>query len=266
GITSIGANAFEWCANLESVTLPESLTEICGSAFLGCENLKEIRLPKNLTSIGPEAFKDCRALKSITIPENVANIGAHAFENCVNLTEINYNAIKCGEIRHAFKCAGKNTDGIAVTIGDKVRELPDGLFSAAEVPYYLYDESIYDVSDYVAYVKSVNFAEGCVCERIGEDAFRACLTLETITLPNSLLTIERDAFNRCKNLKKITIPKSVKNVGFMAFYKCEKLNEVVIEGRLEEMGKRVFEDCTQLKSITAPEGLPNPAGDELSKI
>lgn len=53
--TSIEANAFLDCANLISVTLPESVTVIGNSAFKYCTSLETINLD-NITEIGASAF------------------------------------------------------------------------------------------------------------------------------------------------------------------------------------------------------------------
>ncbi len=47
---------FYRCSNLESVTLPNSLTHIGWSSFFSCSNLKTITLPTNLTYIQSGAF------------------------------------------------------------------------------------------------------------------------------------------------------------------------------------------------------------------
>lgn len=51
--------SFQGCSRLESVTLPEKLTQINFSdTFAECPSLKEIVLPKNLIYIEPDAIKD----------------------------------------------------------------------------------------------------------------------------------------------------------------------------------------------------------------
>lgn len=87
-ITSIGTSAFESCTNLTSISLPNSLTSIGNQAFAGCTNLTSISLPNSLTSIENQAFAGCSSLTSITIPNNVTSIGNGTFLNCENLTSI----------------------------------------------------------------------------------------------------------------------------------------------------------------------------------
>ena len=58
------------------------IASIGNSAFDFCYNLSSITIPNSVTSIGARAFSDCRCLKSITIPNSVTSIGGGAFEGC----------------------------------------------------------------------------------------------------------------------------------------------------------------------------------------
>ena len=87
-VTSIGNNAFSWCEELTSITIPESVTSIGDGAFYECSSLTSITIPESVTSIGEEAFSWCSNLTSITIPESVTSIGEEAFSWCSNLTSI----------------------------------------------------------------------------------------------------------------------------------------------------------------------------------
>ena len=64
-VTAIGENAFNSCA-VETVTIPETVTEIRNSAFWGCSALKKITIPKTVGYIGKDAFKRCSALEEIS--------------------------------------------------------------------------------------------------------------------------------------------------------------------------------------------------------
>ena len=70
-VTSIGANAYEDCTNIETVSLPEGIT-----------------------SIGNYAFSDCTSLIDITISDSINTINDCAFENCTNLQNVYYTGVK----------------------------------------------------------------------------------------------------------------------------------------------------------------------------
>ncbi|MBQ5642199.1 MAG: leucine-rich repeat domain-containing protein, partial [Bacteroidaceae bacterium] len=63
-VTSIGNNAFHWCFDLTSVTIPNSVTSIGSSAFHNCNGLTSVTIPNSVTSIGEEAFEGCKGLTS----------------------------------------------------------------------------------------------------------------------------------------------------------------------------------------------------------
>ena len=65
GITSICADAFYWCANLTSVTLPDTLNKIGGAAFCDCSSLENIVIPSGVTTLDASTFAWCIALKTI---------------------------------------------------------------------------------------------------------------------------------------------------------------------------------------------------------
>ena len=87
-VIGIGANAFQGCSSLSSVTIPNSVTSIGSYAFEGCSSLTSVTIPNSVTSIGGSAFRNCSALTSVTIGNSVTSIGDYAFEGCSSLTSV----------------------------------------------------------------------------------------------------------------------------------------------------------------------------------
>ena len=123
GVTYI-VNAFIGCTNLNSITIPKSVTSINGGAFWYCKNLYSITvaedneyftssdgilfnkdktelicypaqkssdkydIPDTVVKIADWAFAGCSQLKNINIPISMSSIGSCAFVDCEKLTSI----------------------------------------------------------------------------------------------------------------------------------------------------------------------------------
>lgn len=108
-VETINASAFQ-DKNIESVTIPDTITDIGQFAFAGCKCLKEVHFSKNLESIwnyaffycvllesisfpdsvltiGRDAFYFCKALKKVVLPNNLKRLGENAFSNCFSIEE-----------------------------------------------------------------------------------------------------------------------------------------------------------------------------------
>ncbi len=152
--TKIGYMAFEGCKGLTSITIPNSVTRIGSYAFLNCTGLTSINIPNSVTSIGSSAFSGCSGLTGITIPDSVTSIGSSAFSGCSGLTSIN---------------------------------IPDGVTKI----------------DFSAFhgcngLTSINIP-GSVTS-IGSYAFCSCTGLKSVTIPESVTKIDEMAFYACRGL------------------------------------------------------------------
>lgn len=193
GLTEIEANAFSYCDNLTSITIPSSVTSIGYNAFYKC-GLSTIQvsegnavydsrndcnalietdtntliagsnntiIPDSVTSIGELAFCGCNELTSITIPNSVKIIGRDAFNSCSSLENI--------------------------TISDNVTS-------------------------------------------IGYGAFCDCSGLTNFTIPNGITNIFDETFRGCSSLASIVIPNSVTSISFSAFVDCNNLTSITWKG------------------------------------
>lgn len=85
--------------------------------------------------------------------------------------------------------------------------------------------------------------------------FDGLTSLEEITLPKKLKTIDDGSFSGLQKLKSVTIGENVERIG-SAFYLCTALEKVnfpkKLNGQCEICGS--FDGCSSLKSIELPEG------------
>ena len=151
GITYIGSNAFSYCENLTSVSLPDSLEGIGESAFVRCA-LRKLDLPENLSYLGEWAFSNntkltsvvvpkkvtkllgtfhwCTNLTSVSLPEGLTEIGNRAFSFC-NLSSID---IPDTVTDIGFEAFGGNNRLTTVTFPKNVAYLGNNLFMWGEIP------------------------------------------------------------------------------------------------------------------------------------
>jgi hypothetical protein len=83
-MTKMRGPLFGGCTKLETIILPESLTEIGDYTFADAVGLKEITIPAGVTTLGSWAFRDCTSLEKVIFKGNApGRISNNAFENVV---------------------------------------------------------------------------------------------------------------------------------------------------------------------------------------
>lgn len=240
--------------NLVEVVFEENskCTALNNWAFHHCYYLKKINLPDSLVSIGQGVFEFCYILEEITIPENVTSIGIYAFYDCLKIKTINYNAknvANLGNENVAFYDVGSEvSEGVTLTIGNKVTRIPNYLF--------------YPYSNHSPNIDKVVFEEGSVCSEIGSNAFTDCDRLASIVIPNSVLTIGSHAFQSCQGLKNVTMSNSVKTIGNGAFEDCVSLEGITLPQSLTSLGIYAFCNTRNMKEINFNAAKLNHFGSE----
>ena len=99
-------------------------------------------------------------------------------------------------------------------------------------------------------VTSVSMPESITS--IDYDAFYECENLESVTLPESLTTLGSDAFYFCKSLKAVKIPSGVTAILGSCFSECSSLESVIIPEGVTTIGEYAFYSCELLKTIKIP--------------
>ena len=78
-VASVEPDAFADCADLRSVSLPDSLRSVGFRAFLGCTNLTNVVVGAGLKVVEFDAFSRCPNLAAVRIDATNATIHANAF-------------------------------------------------------------------------------------------------------------------------------------------------------------------------------------------
>ena len=244
-VTTIHDNAFEGCADITGVTIPESITHVGNAAFSGCEGLTEIKIPQSVTFIGGMAFSECGSL-------NIKVDGSN--ENYSSTDGVLFN---------------KDKTTIEAYAKDKIQpvySIPDGVKNIA---FYAFNGC--------SYLTEEKIPSGA--EVIGGGAFFGCSSLADVTMPDGLTSIGDNAFNGCTALCEIHIPSSVTHISLRAFENtgfynapsnweggvlyadncllCAKpdITECNIKTGCRLIAVSAFTDCGDLTSVTVPESV-----------
>ena len=282
-VTSIGDHAFYWCTGLTSVTIPSGVTVISDNMFQDCRNLTSVTIPNSVSSIGGHAFYRCLKLTSVTIPSSVTSIGNYAFQSCDNLTSVtvemetpltiteltftnraNATLYVPAGCKAAYEAAQYWQDFnivSVITFADaNVKALcvqnwdtdGDGELSEDEAAAVTDLGEVFKGNTTITSFNELQYFTGLTS--IGDEAFRGCSALTTVTIPNSVTSIGQHAFHSCIGLTTVTIPESVTGIGFAAFHQCNSLTSVTIPASVTNISGTVFGSCSSLTSIIVENG------------
>lgn len=174
-IKLIAAEAFSNMKKLKTVSLPKSLETLGQSVFMNCTSLESVDFKgSKLTAIPLNTFKNCKALSTVKFNKNkIETIGNFAFYNCKALKKINLPASLCSLGGSAFEKSGLES----VTIPKKA-----SLVS--------------------------NFNE----DEMG-NTFKNCKSLKTVTFLGQDVFVSSGMFWGCNSLEEINL-KNAKKVRF----------------------------------------------------
>ena len=325
-VTSISEGVFSGCTSLTSIMVDTenmNYSSIDGVLFdkTGITLITypagkpdaSYTIPARVTSIGNQAFYLCEGLTSVTIPEWEINYGIGVYDWSYNVADVycyhalpvtadeisNFSGIMTGYMiyrRTKFHVAGdvaawkKAFPNANVTfVGDLYPMLTiDGL------NYRITSEDSKTV-ELIGYDGTKPFGDlsipatvnGYSVTSIGDNAFRGCVDLTSITIPVSVTSIGNDVFYGCADLKSIVvttgnpvydsrdncnaiirtqdntliagckntvIPGSVTSIGDAAFRGCYRLTSITIPASVTSIGNYVFYNCTSLESVIFADG------------
>ena len=248
GTTEISSGLFRGCTGLEEINIPNSVTEIESSSFEDCINLVSVNIPDSVIKIGNEAFAGCKKIESINIPDSVTEIGESTFANCSKLSNV--------KLSKNLEYMGGRAFGSCEKITQI--EIPKSLDNCGNSGYASYHGPFGACSG----LKKIIFEEGT--KEISNNLFRGCTGLEEISIPASVIKIERYTFADCTNLKNVYFSNGVKNVENNAFTNCTSLTKVNIPDTVDSIGNSAFSGCTNLIEVHLPDKLKETASDTFS--
>ncbi len=77
----------------------------------------------------------------------------------------------------------------------------------------------------------------------GDNAFKECKGLTSITIPSTVTSLGEHCFFSCKGLTSITIPSSVTSLGEYCFAYCSSLTSITIPSSVTKLEYYCFQYC-----------------------
>ena len=174
--------------------IPDRTTEIKDYQFKAYKYMTAVKIPDSVISIGQYSFVSCESLTNITIGSGLTFVSLYAFNGCSNLTKVNYT----GTIDQWAEIVFRDGDGSIANPLNYTKELR------------INNELITEVKLTMA-------------TKISFSAFSGCSSLTSVSIPNSVTSIQDRAFLGCSGLTNLNIPDSVTSIGKYAFDGCDKL-------------------------------------------
>lgn len=279
GVTSVGAEAFMLCRNLEEVFLPQTLSEIGRGAF-SYTALTDVILPDKITVLEDYTFRNCDKLEYVELSENIITIGSCVFESCDSLRKI----ILPDGLQTIETKAFSNCPITDLVIPDSVTAIYGGAFATRYLENVVVGSGIKSIDGLVGEnIRSIVIGENVTeilssqfenckglkeivipskVKKIGEAAFRYCSSLEKVTINEGVKTISNSVFAFCTSLKEVILPDSVTSIGYGIFSICTSLEKVILPSELKELKGSTFNRCIALKEIEIPDTVNSIGGDE----
>ncbi len=238
------------------------MTELGDGFFQKCSALQNVYLSKRLIAIGSRAFKSSTAIREIRCAaETPPATGDDVFPTEIysfttlsvpSSSQSDYSAAAVWkEFMHVdnFNPGSREINGIYYILNNSTE--------TAMVTYQKQnDMSNYQGLTNVVIPETIEYNDVTyTIVGVGPEAFNYCWGLKSISLPETIESIDTLAFGYCTSLRSIEIPNSVKTIGNEAFTGCSALSSASIGEAVESIGDYGFFGCTGLSEITVPQSV-----------
>ncbi|WP_239446810.1 leucine-rich repeat protein [Treponema sp. Marseille-Q4523] len=92
GLTTVEDFALHYCLNLQTVSIPSTLTSI-GGYFLAFSKVEDVKIPEGVTELSYQFLDGCSALKTLELPASLTTPGWLFCEDCTALQSVTCKAV-----------------------------------------------------------------------------------------------------------------------------------------------------------------------------
>lgn len=237
-LRQIGEMAFSGCSHLRLLTIPGGVQRVGTLAFAKCSQLERVRIEPGVVQLGPSCFSKCAALKRVEMPASVTQIGGGAFFGCSKELRL-YGAEEAPAAQYA-RLNGLTFDSQSWKDDEELvlREEEDGTLTVLgarqtaphriEIPTEICGRRVAAIAPKAFFASSTleQLVVGGGVREIGESAFFSCRQLVSVSFERGLEQLKDSAFAGCESLTQVTLPWGTSAVGRMAFFGCTRLSFV----------------------------------------
>ena len=265
-VTNIGNEAFYNCDSLTNVTFGKGIKNIGNYAFDSCNLLTSAILPNGLTSLGRSAFHSCYALEVVSLPDTLSYLGEYAFSNCNSLVLNEYDGVYyIGNETNPYLILveAKSYSLTEPTIHSDTRFIHSEAFSYKNIQSIEIHGNILSIGngafEKCSKLTTVIISDGV--ERIGAYAFNACTALTTVSVPSSVTSIGTSAFSGCDSVaynefdNGYYIGNSANPYLILVIAKSTSITSCEVNDQTVFIHSKAFQDITTLKSVSIGKGV-----------
>ena len=279
GTKIIAEGAFDYCTDLTSVIIPDSVISIGWGAFYGCTGLKELTMPcsSDLGVYNMDAnnytFGQCSNIEKITLTKGNGSMPSYddAFSETsyrrtpwyMSRNSIKEIVIEDGVTNISYNAFNSCTGLINISIPNSVTSIDNYAFNnCIGLTNIIIPNSVTSIGNYAfsgcTHLESIDLGS---VETLGYYLFKGCVLLKNITIPNTVKKVARDNLSNGafagSSIETSTIEKGIANIPDYLFSYCTTLRTVTIPENDDTsgsytIGNDAFYGCTSLMSATIP--------------
>ena len=214
---------YEYMKDIEYVVIDEGIESIGVYAFEFGENIKTVKIAQSVKQINFGAFLECTSIETVVYngtQEQWNQISFEDYNEYLINADIQFDASE-PNIVETGSC-GAEGDNVTFILYD------NGLLDISgngEVKSYNDSNDSSPFKDNLS-ILSIVFEEGIT--KISTGIFSGCSNIESVTLPDTLISIYPTAFEDCVKLKSIHLPKGLETI-YGHFYEVESLEEITVD-------------------------------------